>query len=352
MEFVYGANPSRVIFAAGARSRVGEELDRLGVKRAMVVTTPSQADVAAQFARLIGERAGIVYPGAQMHTPTNVTEAALTAVSSVKADGILAVGGGSAIGMSKAIALRTDLPQVVVPVTFSGSEMTPILGETERGEKLTQRSAKVLPETVIYDPELASGLPPHVAGPSAMNAIAHAVEALYARDGNPMISAIAENAIRILAGALPRFLADRDDRQAWSDALCGAWMAGSCLGAATLGIQHKLCHTLGGMFDLNHADLHAVMLPYSAAFNREAAPEAMRRAANALDAGDAPTALYELMLRATRATSLKDMGLTRTALEKAADLAAKDPYDNPRPVTRDNILELLLAAHEGGPPNG
>src|SRR5262245_6955555 len=159
MEFTYEANPQRVIFAPGARSRVGEELDRLGVERAMVVTTPSQADVAAQFARLIGERAGIVYPGAQMHTPTNVTEAALTAVSSVKADGILAIGGGSAVGMSKAIALRTDLPQLVVPVTFAGSEMTPILGETERGEKITQRSPKVLPETVIYDPELVSALP-------------------------------------------------------------------------------------------------------------------------------------------------------------------------------------------------
>jgi len=352
MEFVYEASPQRVIFAAGARARVGEELGRLGVERAMVVTTPSQADVAAQFARLIGERAGIVYPGAQMHTPTNVTEAALTAVSSVKADGILAIGGGSAIGMSKAIALRTDLPQLVVPVTFAGSEMTPILGETERGEKVTQRSPKLLPETVIYDPELASGLPPHVAGPSAMNAIAHAVEALYARDGNPLVSAIAEEAIRTLAGALPRLLADRADMGAWSDALCGAWMAGSCLSSVGLGVHHKLCHTLGGMYDLNHAELHAVMLPYSAAFNREAAAQAMRRAARALGADDAPSALYELMLAAAPTHSLKEMGLTRAALEKAADLAAKDPYDNPRPVTRDGLIELLAAAHDGGRPHG
>jgi maleylacetate reductase len=352
MEFIHEANPQRVIFAPGARSRVGEELDLLGIERAMVVTTPSQADVAAEFARLIGKRAGIVYPGAQMHTPTNVTEAALTAVSSVKADGILAIGGGSAIGMSKAIALRTDLLQLVVPVTFAGSEMTPILGETERGAKITQRSPKVLPKTVIYDPELASGLPPHVAGPSAMNAIAHAVEALYARNGNPLISAVAEEAIRMLAAALPRLLADRGDTDAWSDALCGAWMAGACLGSVGMGIHHKLCHTLGGMFDLTHADLHAVLLPYCAAFNRDAAPDAMRRAARALGQDNAPSALHELMLKATRVTSLKEMGLTRAALDKTADLAAKDPYDNPRPVTRENILELLLAAYEGGRPNG
>jgi maleylacetate reductase len=352
MEFVYEANPQRVIFAPGARSRIGEELDRLGVARAMVVTTPSQADVAAQFARLIGERAGIVYPGAQMHTPTNVTEAALTAVSSVKADGILAIGGGSAIGMSKAIALRTDLPQLVVPVTFAGSEATPILGETERGEKVTQRSPKVLPETIIYDPELASGLAPHVAGPSAMNAIAHAVEALYAGDGNPISATIAEEAIHLLASALPRFLTDRNDGDAWSDALCGSWMAGTCLGAVSMGIHHKLCHTLGGMFDLIHADVHAVMLPYSAAFNRNHAPQAMRRVARGLGCDDAPSGLYELMLTATKTNSLKEMGLTRAALEKAADLAGKDPYDNPRPVTREGILELLLAAYEGGPPHG
>src|SRR5262249_49370800 len=158
----------------------------------------------------------------------------------------------------KAIALRTDLPQLVVPVTFAGSEATPILGETERGEKLTQRSPKVLPETIIYDPELASGLAPHVAGPSAMNAIAHAVEALSAHAGNPISAAIAEEAIRLMASALPRFLADRSDGAAWSDALCGSWMAGTCLGTVSMGIHHKLCHTLGGMFDLSHADVHAV----------------------------------------------------------------------------------------------
>src|SRR6187551_1652513 len=218
MNFTYTANPSRVIFGAGSSATVAAELDRLDVARAMVITTPPKADIAATFARMIGERAGIVYPGAQMHTPTNVTEAA---VSSVQADGIVAIGGGSAIGLSKAIALRTDLPQIVIPTTFAGSEMTAILGETERGVKLTQKSENILPETVIYDPDLLLELPLTVAGPSAMNAMAHAVEALYVANANPVTSLMAEEAIRALGQALPRFLADAGDRAAWSDALYG-----------------------------------------------------------------------------------------------------------------------------------
>ena len=350
MDFTYSANPCRVIFGAGASGTVGAELDRLGVARAMVITTPPKADIAATFARMIGERAGIVYPGAQMHTPTNVTEAALTAVSSVQADGILAIGGGSAIGLSKAIALRTDLPQVVIPTTFAGSEMTAILGETERGVKLTQVSPKILPETVIYDPDLLLDLPLAVAGPSAMNAMAHAVEALYVRNANPATSLMAQEAIRALGRALPRFLADAGDRTAWSDALYGAWLASTCAGTVGVALHHKICHTLGGAFDLSHADVHCVMLPYTAAFNGEAAPEAMRRVAEALGAEEAPGALYDLMQVAATAKSLKQMGLTMAALDKAADLAVRDPYDNPRPVTRDEIMAILAAAYEGERP--
>jgi maleylacetate reductase len=349
MNFVYQANPQRVVFAAGARSRAGEELDRLGVSRAMIITTPPQADSAAAFARLVGDRASIVYPGAQMHTPTNVTEAALTAVSSVKADGILVVGGGTAIGLSKAIALRTDLPQLVVPTTFAGSEMTPILGEVERGVQKTLRSPKVLPETVIYDPELVARLPLHVAGPSAMNAMAHAVDALCAGDANPISSLLAEDSIRALGRAFPRLLAEPDEA-AWTDALYGAWLAGSCLGTVEMGIHHKICHTLVGAFDLSHADVHCILLPYTAAFNQNTMPDAIRRVARALDSNDAPSALYELMLKDEASPSLKALGLTRAALEKVADLAVESPHDNPKHVTRDDIFQILLSAYDGTRP--
>lgn len=338
MHFVYEANPARVIFGKGARARVGEELDRLGIKRAIVISTPAQAALAAEFTREIGHRAAIVYPGAAMHTPVEVTAAAMDAVSSVNADGILAAGGGSTIGLGKAIAYRTDLPQLAVPTTFAGSEMTPILGETEKGLKTTLRSAKVLPETVIYDPDLVMTMPPALAGTSGMNAIAHSVEALYAKDSNPIISMIAEASIRALAGALPRILDSKDDESAWTGAFYGAWMAGICLGAVGMALHHKLCHTLGGMFNLDHAGIHALLLPYSAAWNRDALPSAL------------PGELYDLMQKVSPQKSLREFGLSEADLSHAADLSVKSPYYNPRPVTRDGVLELLQAAYDGRRP--
>jgi alcohol dehydrogenase class IV len=176
--FIFEANPARVIFGQGTRARVAAELDRLGITRAIVLSTPAQAALAAEFARDIGERAAIVYPGAAMHTPVEVTNAAMDAVRSVNCNGILSAGGGSTIGLGKAIALRTDLAQLAVPTTFAGSEMTPIIGETEGGVKTTLRSLKVLPETVLYDPDLFLTMPPTLAGPSGMNASAHSVDAL------------------------------------------------------------------------------------------------------------------------------------------------------------------------------
>jgi maleylacetate reductase len=350
MNFVFQANPSRVIFGSGARSKAAEELDRLGISRAIVLSTPPQAGLAAEFARDIGGRAAIVYPGAAMHTPVDVTESALDAVRAVDANGVVSVGGGSTIGLGKAIALRTDLPQLAIPTTFAGSEMTQIIGQTEHGVKTTQRTPKVLPETVIYDPDLVVTMPPSISGPSGMNAIAHAVEALYAKDANPVISLMAEDSIRALGEALPRVLADKNDSAAWVEGLYGAWLAGTCLGSVAMGLHHKICHTLGGTFNLDHASIHCLMIPYSAAYNREAAPAAMQRVAHALRADDAPAALYELMLKVGTQKSLREFGLTEEDLEKAADLAVKSPYDNPRPVTRDGILDMLRAAYAGARP--
>jgi alcohol dehydrogenase class IV len=350
MEFVYSALPSRVIFGPGARRKVAEELDRLGITRAIVLSTPDQSLLAGEFARLIGSRVAIVYPGAAQHTPVAVTESALQAVHSVSANGCLAVGGGSTTGLSKAIALRTDLPQVVVPTTFAGSEMTPILGETELGRKTTQSSQKVLPETVIYDPELTATMPKSIAGPSGMNAVAHAVEALYAENRNPVISMMAEESIRAFGRSLPRLVNSAEDLSAHSDALYGAWLAGTCLGAVGMAIHHKICHTLGGTFDLPHADVHALMIPYSAAYNREAAPEAMARVAAALGGTDGPDALYELMLKVANKHSLAELGMTEADLDKAADIAVQNPYYNPRPITREGIREMLGAAYVGRRP--
>lgn len=339
-----------MIFAAGARDRCGEELDRLGITRAIVLSTPQQADLAAVFARGIGPRAAILYPGAVMHTPVEVTESALDAARSVNADGILSIGGGSTTGLGKAIALRTGLPQLVVPTTFAGSEMTPILGQTEGGIKTTLRSSKVLPNTVIYDPELVMTLPTAVAGPSAMNAMAHAVEALYPPDISPVSRLLAEESIRALAAGLPLIVADRSDIAAWAEALYGAWLAGICLGTVGMALHHKICHTLGGAFNLDHAGIHCLMLPYTTAYNRVAAPEAMRRAAAALGADDAPSALFDLMRRFATSRSLREFGLSETDLDRAADLAVANPYWNPRPVERAAVRAMLQQAFEGARP--
>ena len=350
MDFVYNSRPGRVIFGRGARDRVGEELDRLGISTAVVLSTPDQSDTAGAFASMIGGRAGIVYPGAAQHTPVEVTHSALQAAESVSADGCLAIGGGSTIGLSKAIALRTDLPQLVVPTTFAGSEMTGIIGQTEAGRKTTQTTNKVLPETVIYDPDLLQTLPKAIAGPSALNAIAHSVEALYAQEANPVIDMMAEESIRALGQAIPVFMAEGDASDAYETGLYGSWLAGICLGSVGMAIHHKICHTLGGSFDLNHADIHCLMIPYSAAYNREAAPKAMAAIARALGTSDGPSGLYDLMQVAARKKSLKEFGLSEADLDKAADQAVENPYYNPRPVTREGVREMLQAAYEGTAP--
>ena len=160
-----------------------------------------------------------------MHTPVSVTNRAVEIARSVKADCTIALGGGSAIGLGKAIALRADLPQIVLPTTYAGSEMTPILGETAEGQKTTQRNPKVLPEVVLYDPELTITLPPNLSVTSGFNAVAHVVEATYAKDRNPIISLLAKEAIGAFVRTLPILVKQPADLPARSEALYGAcWL--------------------------------------------------------------------------------------------------------------------------------
>ena len=241
--FTYQAAPMRVIFGTGTLGQLPAELERLGIARALILATPHQARQAEEVAAMIGQRAAGTFAQAEMHTPVHVTERALIRVSELDADGVVAIGGGSTTGLGKAIARRTDLPQIVVPTSYAGSEMTPILGETQDGLKTTQSSPKVLPETVIYDVDLTMTMPPSLSATSGLNAIAHAAEALYARDQNPIISLMAEEGIRSLARALPKISAAGHDIAARTDALYGAWLCGCCLGAVGMALHHKLCHT-------------------------------------------------------------------------------------------------------------
>ena len=283
--FDYGSPRMRVRFGPGRRGEVGDVTEGLGIARALVLSTPGHAGLAGEIAGLLGPRTGARFAGARMHTPIEVTEAAMAVVARERVDGLVAVGGGSTIGLAKAIALRTGLPQVAIPTTYAGSEMTDILGETEGGAKTTRRSEAVRPEAVIYDVELTRSLPPGLSATSGLNAIAHAAEALYARDGNPVIALMAEEGVRALAAALPAIVADPGDMAARGGALYGAWLCGLCLGAVSMALHHKLAHVLGGSFDLPHAEAHAVLLPHAVAYNAPAARRAGRRGRRAPQPG-------------------------------------------------------------------
>ncbi len=348
--FVFNAQPSRVVFGAGALERLGEEIERLGAKRALVLSTPEQRASAEDIAARLGAHAAGVYDKAVMHVPIESAEAARAEAVRIGADCCVAVGGGSTVGLGKAIALTSELPIVAIPTTFAGSEMTPIYGITAQGQKKTGRDPRVLPKTVIYDPRLLLTLPARIAGPSGMNAIAHCVEALYAQDANPITSLMAEEGIRALAASLPTVVREPENLEARGEALYGAWLAGACLGQVGMALHHKLCHTLGGSFNLPHAETHTVILPHAAAYNFEAAPEAMTRVARALGSIDPAGALYDLARAIGAPLALQDIGMARDGLERAARLATENPYYNPRPVSYEAILALLTAAYHGERP--
>ena len=274
--FVFDQPAYRVIFGVGSLDRLADEVARLGATRALVVSTRAELPFAEDAARRLGPLASGIFADAVMHHPIEIVRAARARALEVNADCYVTIGGGTTTGTGKAIALETGMPVVAVPTTYAGSEMTPIYGITDGGVKKTGRDRRVLPRTVIYDPALTVSLPPQVSGPSGINAMAHCVEGLYAFDGNPITTLMAAEGIRALARALPRVVQEPGNLDARADALYGAWLAGIVLGSTSMGIHHKLCHTLGGTFNLPHADVHTVILPHATAYNRDAAPEAMR----------------------------------------------------------------------------
>lgn len=345
--FVYSGLPSRVIFGSGSVKKLSEEIDRLGAKRILLISTPGRAAMVLSISKEL-KIAG-TFDKAVMHTPIDVVNEAREMAKSLAADCCVAVGGGSTIGFGKAIALTSSLPVIAVPTTYSGSEMTTLWGLSEGGLKKTGRDPKVLPKTVIYDPELTLDLPPSVSAASGMNAIAHCVEALYAHDGNPIVSLMAEEGIRALASALPRIISNSKDLDARSDALYGSWLAGATISTTSVALHHKLCHVLGGM-GLPHAETHSIVLPHAMQYNRDAAPEAMGRIAKAIAAVDAPRGIYELEKSLGLPLRLADIGMQQADLERAARIAAETPYPNPRKVEYGPVLALLRNAYEGRRP--
>jgi maleylacetate reductase len=265
------------------------------------------------------------------------------------ADGCVAVGGGSTVGLGKAVTMDLGIPIVAVPTTYAGSEMTPVWGITAEGLKRTGRDVRVLPRAVVYDPELTLGLPVDVSVTSGFNAVAHSVEALYAPDGSPVTSLIAAEGVRAVVAALPAIARSPADLAARTQALYGAWLSGMCLGSTTMALHHKVCHVLGGTYDLPHAPTHTVVLPYVLAFNAGAAPQAVDALRAVLDGADPAPALQSLAAVLGAPRSLAELGLAEEDIEPAAELVVAGPCTNPRPVTGDDVRSLLEAAYRGSP---
>ena len=348
--FIYTAHAARVVFGAGSIQHLEREIDTLGFKRALVLSTPEQRASAEMVADLLGARAAGVFDRAVMHVPIETAREAREIARQLGADCAVAIGGGSTTGLGKAIALDSGLPIIAIPTTYAGSEMTPVYGITEDGMKKTGKDVRVVPRCVIYDPELTLGLPVNMSVTSGINAIAHSAEGLYAPDRNPVISFMAREGIAALGRALPAIRLQPTDLAARTDAFYGAWLCGIVMGSVGMALHHKLCHTLGGTFNLPHAECHTVMLPHALAYNAAAAPEAMQQIAAALGGPSAAGAVFDLARDNGAAVALRDIGMREQDLDKACDIAVQNQYPNPRALDRTALRALFQDAFEGRRP--
>jgi maleylacetate reductase len=342
--FIHDVPSQRVVFAAGAVTRIGDEAARLGMSRAFVIATPgSGARLGKSVVEALGARAAGLHARAVVHVPKAVAEVGLAVARETRADGLIAVGGGAAIGLAKAIALATGLPILALPTTYSGSEVTPIYGSTDGERKITGRDAKVLPRTIVYDPDLTLGLPAAVSAASGMNAIAHCVEGLWVAERTPVTVALATEAMRRFAVHLPRVIADGSDRSAREQCLIAAWLSGAVLCAGTA-LHHKLAHVLGGL-GLPHAETHAIILPHVARFNLAAAEEARGRLTDALGGGHPADALAAMLKKFPISQRLRDVGFDMAKIDFVASEAAKMQIAAPRSASADDVRAILEAAY-------
>jgi len=338
----------RVVVGPGARSCIPEEVDRLGAERVFLVATRSARQTADEVGSALGARLVGRFDGPVVHTPVHVTDEAMTVVEPAGPDLVIAIGGGSAIGLGKALSDRTGLPQLAVPTTYAGSEVTPNLGETVDGVKTTRRAPELAPGTVVYDAELTLTMPVGLTLTSALNALAHAVETLWAPNATMATDGLATEACEGLLVALPEVLAAPDDLPARQRLQEAAWLAGTCLASAQMGLHHQLAHVLGGAYDLPHAELHSLLLAHVMRFNLPVVPKAAARLERAT--GPDPAAYVARLAGGYDGpTTLADLGVPRADLPALAERVAANPYPNPRPVEPAGVLEVLEAAHSAQP---
>ncbi len=347
--FTFPGFPARLVFGPGRIDAVGDELERLGARRVFLFTGHWLAAEREKIVAQLGARHAGTFDRSVMHVPAEVVEEACAAARAAGADCLLAFGGGSTLDLAKAVTHELDLPILAVPTTYGGSEVTPVYGVTSEGVKRTFRDPRLLARTVVYDPALTTGLPRRMTAASGINAIAHAAEALYAADGSPLTALLAEEGIRRLADGLPRAVAEPADLDARGDCLFGSALCGMVLGLATMGLQHRLSHTVGGSFGLPHAEVHSIVLSHALRFNAPAAPQAMARIARALGADDAADGIAALRSRLGLPSSLREIGMKESDLDLAARIATGSPLVNPRPCDTAGVRSLLGQAWRGEP---
>jgi len=337
----------RVLFGDGCARELPQELERLGATRPFLVGT--SRGVAALRQACPEANSYPAFAGARMHVPVEITEQALVALRQAKANAIVAYGGGSAIGLGKALAWRTGLPLLVVPTNYSGSEMTDFYGEKMGDSKRAVRDDRVLAKVVIYDQGETVGMPMSVTMTSGLNALAHGVETLYAVDGNPLLATIAETGIAHLADALDVLSRSPTDRTRRAGALFGSWLCAIGLSAVSMGLHHKLAHIIGGALDLPHAETHAVLLPYVVDFNAPAALCAVQRLKRALISDSPALRLQQLGWAGGTRRSLAALGMGVADIPRIAALALEAPYPNPTPLDSEGLVRLLTRAWRGVP---
>jgi maleylacetate reductase len=338
--FVHDIQGQRVLFAPGAVARVADEAARLDLNRALVIATPgSGARLGGRIVDILGARAAGLHAQAALHVPKAVAEAGVAAARG--ADGLIAAGGGAAIGLAKIIARDRGLPIIAVPTTYSGSEATAIWGLSDGEQKFTGKDLRVLPRTIVYDPELTLALPAAVSAASGMNAIAHCVEGFWVADRTPFLMALASDALRRFATHLPRVVADGSDRAARAECLVAAWLAGVVLASGTA-LQHKLAHVLGGL-GLPHAETHAIILPHVTRFNLAAAADARTRLAAVLG-GEGADRLAQMLAGFPIPQRLAEVGFDRAKTDFVAQEIAAMKILTPRKVSAEDARTLLAAA--------
>ncbi len=347
--FIYSAGTSHIIFGRGEFSKISAVVEKVGSGRALILVTEQQKGIANLTAKKLGDNAAGIFSRAAMHTPVEVTEEALAYCESVKANCLVSVGGGSTTGLGKAIAYRTRMPHIVVPTTYAGSEVTPILGQTENKQKTTIKDQSVLPDAVIYDPELTDGLPLKMSIVSGLNAMAHAAEALYTKDRNPVSSMLAVEGFSATKIGLELIAKDQFSMEGRDSALYGAWLCGTVLGQVGMALHHKICHTLGGSFDMPHAETHAVMFPHTLAFNAKSANELLRPISDVFK-GEIGSGLYDFAKEVSAPLTLKELGFRAEDLNLAAEIASRNPYWNPQPIDQAGLRSVLQNAFDGSRP--